>query len=241
MFQNFVRVQPPHIRWETRSIEKRKLVEEGGGRYFIDVDFAVVTPIGSRDSVEKEVQPWFTQLEFECNQMPPRFDREWLDKIRASYERWKKGEELPIEGTSIKNWPVATPAEVKRMQQAGIRTVEDLCTANQETLDRIGMGGVSLKNRAVEWTQGKLGLGPIVEKVDALTESLKVISEQNKSLIETIKVKDAEIAARDRVIAAHAVPLSPADRALSRERQLENEALLPMEEGAVDAAVRSLG
>ena len=242
MFQNFVKVQPPHIRWEVRSIERQRLVEQGGGKYYTDIDFAIVTPIGSRDSVEKEVVPWLAQLEFECNQMPPRFDREWLDKIRQSYEAWKKGKELPVEGTAIRNWPVASPAEVKRLTQAGIRTVEDLVNANQQTMDAIGMGSVSLKTRAEEWVRGQSSLGPLVEAVSSMKITLDELRRQNEELAATNKILLTEIAARDRILESRSPMMSPAERMEPRTRQKENNVLSTADEDAVAEAVgRSLG
>lgn len=241
MFTPYVKIQPPHIRFENSPVEKRKLVEEGGGVYYVDVDFAYVTPIGSKDTVVKEVIPWLKHLEFEANQTPPRFERDWLTQIRDAYERWKRNEEVPVQGTAIKNWPVATKTEAKILLDVGIRTVEDLVVANEETLTRIGMGARSLQQRGRDWMEGKKNLGPIVEKMDALVGKVNGMETHMTNLLaENMQLK-AELRAKDEIINSRfGGPLPVDDRMLQKQADNERKASA-VENAAVDEVANSLG
>ena len=66
-------VSPPYIRFETRAVKQYKPAEEGGTVFFKDVDYALVTSHGSKDTVEKALPDWFTHLESEVRQdrLPP--------------------------------------------------------------------------------------------------------------------------------------------------------------------------
>jgi hypothetical protein len=158
-------VSPPYIRFETRAIKQFKTAEEGGTVFFKDVDYALVTSHGSKDTVEKALPEWFTQLENEVRQ--DRLPGNWLEAYKRSYEKWKAGEELPVIGTPIKNWPVLSPAEAKMLNELGIRAVEDLANANEELIARIGMGARSLVQRAKDWVTSYSGQAPLVQALDA--------------------------------------------------------------------------
>jgi len=158
-------VSPPYIRFETRALKQFKTAEEGGTVFYKDVDYALVTSHGSKDTVEKALPDWFTQLENEVRQ--DRLPGNWLEAYRKSYEKWKAGEELPVIGTPIKNWPILSPAEAKMLNELGLRAVEDVANANEELIARIGMGARSLVQRAKDWITSAQGQAPLVQALDA--------------------------------------------------------------------------
>lgn len=185
--------RPPYITFERRAVEKRKLIEEGSAPYFVDVDFALVTPQGSKDVLEKIVDEWFPQLANECRQ--GRFNPAWLKAYKEAYEAWKTDQVPPLNGFSIKLWPAATPAEVKQLIACRVLTVEDLAAANEELLARLGMGSRSLKQRAVDWLTGKNGQGALVRELDGLrqqNEGLKVHIENLTAQVEQLRKAVAE-------------------------------------------------
>jgi hypothetical protein len=176
--------RPPYITFERRAVEKRKLIEEGGASYYVDVDFALVTPQGSKDILEKIVDEWFPRLADECRQ--GRFNPAWLNAYKESYTAWKNDQEPPLNGMSIKLWPGASPAEIKQLVAVRVLTVEDLAAANEEMLNRIGMGARSLKQRAVDWLTGKNGQGPLIEQLDGMRQ-------QNESLQARLAALTAQV------------------------------------------------
>src|SRR5262245_4399773 len=158
--------RPPYVTFETRAIERRT---EGGGVTYADVDFALVTPIGSKDVHERVVSEWFKYMQ-QLEQME-RWPKEWTAGYRESYRVWKETHTIPVSGFPIVNWPVASKAEVKILQAIHILTVEDMAAATEEALQRIGMGGRNLKQRAQDWLTAKKDTAPLVEQLSALRET----------------------------------------------------------------------
>lgn len=183
-FAGMLEERPPYIRFERRAIERRATLEEGGETAYVDRDFALVTAHGSKDTVEKLVDEWFPRLAEEARQ--GRFNPSWLKLYKDAYAAWKEDQEPPLNGTSIKLWPVASPAEVKRLIDLRILTIEDLAAGNEELIGRIGMGGRSLKQKAVDWLAGKTNQAPLITQLDALRQ-------QNEALQARLEAQDAQI------------------------------------------------
>jgi len=209
-------VRPPYIAFERRAVEHRGLAEVGGGINYVDKDFALVTAQGSRDTTEKLIDEWFPYLRDQVRQ--GRFPAKWLDAYQESYKAWKNDQEPPLHGTSVKNWPAASAAEVKILVAARVLTIEDLALANEEMLERIGMGARSLKQRAIDWTTGKTGQGALVAQLDALRQVIAGLE---------VRLANAEAraaAAETRTSTVQVVPSAPAgmeplDDRLARARQ----------------------
>lgn len=138
--------------------------------------------MGSKDRIERRVDEWLKMLEEQVAE--GRFQAGWLDQYKGAYKAWKAGQDIPETGTPIRTWPALSPAQVKSILAARVRTVEDLANANEETLHRIGMGARSLKQRAVEWLSTASSIGRTAEEVNSL------------------KIANAELAARNDELAA---------------------------------------
>ena len=158
--------RPPYVTFERKPVEDRAASIEAGYYKTVDVDYALVTPQGSKDRIERNVKEWFENLENQVNQ--GRFKQEWLTAFRASHKAWAEGRELPLNGTPILTWPVLSPSQNKSVLDANIRTVEDLANANEASLAMIGMGGRSLKEKAVSWLAAASGNGKVTEEMNAL-------------------------------------------------------------------------
>lgn len=185
--------RPPYVSFEVKAVEDREASIKAGLYKTKDVDYAIITPQGSKDRTEREVSDWFTQLGEQVQQQ--RFPQEWLTHFRAAYEAWKKGCELPLNGTPILTWPVLSPSQVKNCIDAQVRTVEDLAAANEETLGRIGMGGRSLKDKAVSWLSAASGNGKVTEELAALKAAKADSDARAASLEKQLKDLQATVAA----------------------------------------------
>lgn len=175
--------RPAHVRFETRTIEdKRETLKQG--RYVgKDVDYALVTPPYSKDCVEFTVEKWLEQNETYVRQQ--RLPKEWHDQWKQAYLAWKQGKEIPLNGTSVKNWSALSPTQVKTLLSVGIHTIEDLAGCNDEGLRRIGMGGVKLKNLALAWTKDHEDHGAMVME----SANLKQENERLKAQVEELSEK----------------------------------------------------
>lgn len=141
----------PYVQFELRPTEDRTQPAQGGTYPLIDKPWAVVRAAGSKDSLEKPAEEWLSQLrEYAKND---RIPRQWPAEYQNAFELWKKGEEIPVIGTPIKNWPPLTPAQRKNILNADIFTVEDLARANEQMLANIGMQAHMLKNMAEAWVK----------------------------------------------------------------------------------------
>ena len=166
--------QLPFVSFEKRAVERRRTVEEGGSSYYEDVDFALITPFGSKDRTEKVVAEWFSRLTIEVKD--GRLPQQWLDAFRSAYSAWKNDQAPPVVGTDIRQWPAISPAECKMLVDLHCSSVEALAGANEEFLQRYGMGGRALQQKAQSWLTAQKDHGPIVARIAALeaaSEGLK--------------------------------------------------------------------
>ena len=173
--------RPPHVVFERRAEEDRQASIEQGRYVARDADYAIVTPAGSKDRVERLVSDWFSMLAGEVRS--ERWPQAWLDQLKAGYEAWKLGQTPPESGTPLATWPALSPAQVKNWQQIGIRTVEELAEANEETLSAYGMGSRDMKARAGLFLENaKSDSGPLVAKLRAAEELIVSMEVRMKSM-----------------------------------------------------------
>ena len=173
--------RPPHVVYERRAEEDRTASIEQGRYVSHDVDYAIVTPAGSKDRVERVVADWFLMLAGEVK--AERWPQTWLDQLRAGYDAWVRGQTPPESGTPLSTWPALSPAQVKNWAQIGIRTIEELAEANEETLSAYGMGSRDMKSRAGLFLENaKSDSGPLVAKLRAAEELITSMEVRMKSL-----------------------------------------------------------
>jgi hypothetical protein len=166
--------RPPYVTWETRPVEDRNASLSAGHYVSKDVDFAVITRPGSRDSIDKEALVWLADLREKSRkgELPPR----WYESFAESYKFWKAGEETPLVGTSIKDWPTISPAARKDLLAAGIRTVEDLAEFPESDLAVIGTGALAYKMKAQAWLKAANDTGKVAEQLAAMTVQISELT-----------------------------------------------------------------
>lgn len=175
--------RPAYVVFETRPLEDRTGASEGRLAYR-DVDYAIITPMGSKDRLERVVSEWFTNLEAQVRAQ--RFDPSWLAGYKEAYKAWKEDREAPVSGTSLRDWPVLSPGQIKSLMDLRLRTVEDLAGANEETLSRIGMGARTLQQKAQNWLTMARESAP-VEEITNLRQQNKDLTGQVQSLVQQIR------------------------------------------------------
>lgn len=150
----------------------------------MDVDFVIITPIGSKDRIPRRVSEWFTQLDQQVTE--ERVRPSHVQQYKDAYAAWKRGEEIPLAGTPIKGWPVLSPAQQQNILGADIRTVEDLAQVNDEAMKRMGMGSLELKEKAQAWLKQASGPGVVAQEVGALKAENRQLRSQVDSLTRQI-------------------------------------------------------
>jgi hypothetical protein len=150
-----------------------------------DVDFAKITPPYSKDCFDQEVKAWFAQLEIDIRN--GRINPDWVASYRKQYDAWLNGQELPLEGTAIRGWPVISPAQMDLLLHVGIRTVEDLAGANDEGMKRIGMGAMDLKNKARAWLAQRSDKAPLTMEISELKKQNGILATSLDSMTKKVE------------------------------------------------------
>lgn len=190
MQQEVKQDRPSYVRFETRPVEGK---DAKGMPTFIDRDFALVTPIGSKDVVVRVVSDWFTQLDQQVRE--ERIPAEWVAKYKQAYELWKKGQDIPPEGTPIRGWPAISPAQQENVIRANILTVEDLAQATDEPIRRIGLGALDLREKARAWLKAQSGPAKLASEMASLKMQLEALAKRNDELEAANKNLQAEVKA----------------------------------------------
>jgi hypothetical protein len=186
--------KPAYVTFETRAVEKKKESERKGYYVAEDQDFAIVRQPGSVDSTIWEVKKWLDQnkREVENGRLNPAHEQYY----RQAYEHFKKGQEIPVEGTPIKTWPVISPAQVGALTALHIRTVEELANLPDDGVRRIGMGGIDLKNKAKAWLASAQDKGKVTQELAGLQAkntmlegTIETLQKQVKELEALVKVQ----------------------------------------------------
>jgi hypothetical protein len=182
--------RPAYVRFERRAVEDKNASISKGHFVAKDVDFALVTPPYSRDVYEERADSWLSKQRQQAGK--GRIPAAWYERYQETYDRWKRGEEMPLNGTPIKSWPVISPAQAKNLTSINILTVEDLASVNDEGLRRIGMGAVALRDKAKAWLAQANDKGPLTMENAALrTENVAL-----KAQLEQMESKLREASAR---------------------------------------------
>lgn len=192
--------RPPYVIFEYRSVEDRAASLKAGHYVGKDVGYAIITPAGSKDRIERVADEWFAQLRENVAQ--DRFPAEWLDGFERMYKRWKENLETPENGTPIMSWPAISPSQQKAILNANVRTVEDLAVANEATLTAIGMGSRSLQMKARSWLETANDVGKIAERNAALETKQTEQDELIKIQAETISKLTSRLDALETAAAA---------------------------------------
>lgn len=181
--------RPAYVRFEQRPIEDRNASIAAGAFRSKDTTFAIITPAGTTDELERIADDWFVMLAQQARE--GKVNPTFVDRYKAVFEAFKKGEEAPLEGTAIKDWSVLSPAQRKNVIAGRIYTVEDLAQATESALTAIGMGARELKVKAITWLAAANGPGKLMEKMTALekdNEALKHTVEEQGKVIAALKL-----------------------------------------------------
>lgn len=172
--------RPPYARFEVIAVPDRTKEIEKGVYAFKDVEVVHLTAPGQRDTTTRYVNDWLEDVQKRA--ADGFIPAHWYQGFRAQYDAWKKQVEPPVDGTPIKGWSSLTPAQQATVLQAGIRTVEDLAAANDVACAAIGMGGVTLKQKAQAWLDAAKDVGKVVEQNNALQVLNAELQRRNEEL-----------------------------------------------------------
>lgn len=177
--------RPPYLEFSRRAVEDRALSVEKGHYVSKDVDFVAVQRPGSRDIHEEEAVSYLKKYEEKVRAgLAPVA---WLAMFKTNYDMWKSGQEAPAEGTSLKAWPLISPAQCDNLIRMKVRTVEDLANLPEGELSQLGMGVLGLRIKAKEWLNQGSEKGVLIEKIAELTRDNQSLAASLQKLAEEFK------------------------------------------------------
>ena len=185
--------RPPYVAFEYRSVEDRNATIEAGHYVGKDVAYAIITPQGSKDRIERVATDWFSSMEQMVAE--ERFPAEWLRAYRSVFKEWSEGNGIPESGTPILTWPAVNKSQAQAILFANIRTVEDLAQANEAAVAAIGIGARSLVQRAKDWLSAAKDTGQLAERLSALEAAKEGDALTIESQAATIAALKAQVAA----------------------------------------------
>lgn len=148
-------IRPPYVRFKRVAVRDHAKSTDAGYEVTRDEDFACITPPGSRDCVEKVATEWLKEIEAKSRNGDQGWPFEFVQGFKMAYEQYLQQNEMPPMGTPVRGFPLLQPSEQQRCLSANILTVEDLATANEQALSRIGMGARAMSEKASTWLRSR--------------------------------------------------------------------------------------
>lgn len=189
MLDMTTKARPPCFKFEKRAVEDREASRAAEAVIMKDEDWVVVRQLGSKDETEFPAQQWIDQMEKCSRDRPNDMPSSWVRGFKETFAAWKRGEEGQVDGTNIKNWPAATPAEIKNCERVGLRSVEDVAFMNEECMRMLGLGSRILKNKAMAFVEAR------TDPQVAVAARMDDLRTRNDSLELTVKEQASQLAA----------------------------------------------
>ena len=171
--------RPPFVVFEQRPVEDRNATIEAGGIVMRDVDYVIVRQVGCKDTFEKEAIEWLADIDRAAAN--GSYPAEWAKHFREKFNAYKAGQSEPELGLSVRQWPSLSKSQVENLLAAGVRTVEDVASMNEPTMQRVGMGSRELKSKAKTYLETREG-NKAAERIAALEAALENAKTRNESL-----------------------------------------------------------
>ncbi len=174
--------RPPYVEFKMVAKDDPKKSHEVGYRVTKDVEVAFITQPGSKDQFEYEAQSWLDSIKHKA--IDGRYPQDWCDAFHKKYEAWKQGLEPPLNGTSVKEWPVLSPAQAENFIALRIPTIEDVAAMTEQAMSAFGMGARGLKDKAIEWLKGKDVAGQAMQENIELKKRVQELEGLVKQMLE---------------------------------------------------------
>lgn len=193
MSVSLAQARPPYVEFKRIAIEDKKRSLEMGYRVTKDVEMVYVMQPGSKDQVERLASDWLASIKLKAlNGSPDAFPQEWIDGFHRKYQAWKDGNEMPLNGTSVKEWPVLSPSQAENFISLRVLTIEDVAGMTEECMARYGMGGRELRDRAREWIKGKEISAQIAQENIELKQKMAALEERLAAMESPVIGNDLE-------------------------------------------------
>lgn len=142
------------VRFEWKAVRDMAKEKELGYVCFKNIEYIRITAPGARSEVFREAR----------DQDKRRYPR--------AYERFTSASEKPHDGLSVEEWPSLDKATAEMLKYNKILTVEQLASLPDGFLHVLGMGGRTLRQKAIDYIEAARNTAPMNQLRDEL-ESLR--------------------------------------------------------------------
>jgi hypothetical protein len=175
-------IRPPFVEFKQVAIEDRQASLDAGRRVTRNENHVYIRQLGDKDVFVTKADEWLSSIKKKSIlRSHDAFPEEWVEKFHRNYDLWKQGIEAPIDGTSIKEFPVLSPAECENLITLKIFTIEDLASLNEDGLRMIGIGGRALRDKARQWcsaqSQAEIQLTEMQKQIEELKAQLAAVTQ----------------------------------------------------------------
>lgn len=158
-------------------------------------DWVTYSPMHDPKSMTEEMikvlRPPEEVTEEEANKAEKYFlMRELWKQIEPAYNAWKKGLEIPLDGTPLSAWAGVTPEQIDILKGAGVKTVQNVANMTEAQMNKIMLPGLrNLKSTAIEYlaSREKTAQAEEVADLKAKLEALSAMMAEKQ---------DAEVVAK---------------------------------------------
>lgn len=98
------------------------------------------------------------------------------------YEAFKAGTEIALNGTPIEQWAILRRAQVMELKALNFRTIEDVAAMNDLATQRLGMGGLRLRDLARAYLDDEQANALLTQTTAANERHERTIKEQNDKI-----------------------------------------------------------
>ncbi len=201
------------VKFFIKPREDRRATLEAGRPVFKDVEYVDIKIPGSRNTgIARPATP--------------------KDKARFAehYAAFKGRQEAPSDGTPLTEWPLITRSMCEEFAFVNIKTVEQLAGAADVHISRF-MGGVNMKQKAIDWLEVAADEAPMLRLKAELTERDERILKLEKQMEQILKnTRGTETVEHTETVAA----IDPVEVAPSLASDLDEPAV---EEEEVSTAI----
>lgn len=101
------------------------------------------------------------------------------------YGAFREGVEVSPDGTPLEEWPILNRAQVAELKHLGIKTVEHVAALDDHAMQRIGMGGRVLRDKALAYLDDAANV--------AMNERLSKENDDLKARLSALENQNAEL------------------------------------------------
>lgn len=117
------------------------------------------------------------------------FLRHRWSMIEKAYEAWKKGHEIPVDGTPLGVWPGINAGQVQAFHSVGIKTVEQVATMPESIMQRVPLPGVRDLRKQAEAFLANSDRAAASAKVSEQDAKIAALEEQLAAAMELLEEK----------------------------------------------------